>query len=136
MTPQELYVASVQSELVTGCDLENHQIAQICFTFEDIQIHDPLHGDNGMYSVDAEYYGLTESQRSDLIAVNEAIAKHIVNSIDEMAQSIHQPLHITQGDMAAQVYQGDALAQYILATSTLMCNHALEELTQKWDSAK
>lgn len=135
MTSREICVAPVQAELIAGCELENQEIAQICLIFDDIQIHDTSLSENGFGRVDSEYYGLTESQRSDIVAANEAIARYIEQSTDEMAQLVQKSLNITQGDLAAQFYQGDLLSQYILAASNLMANHALQEMTKKWEAS-
>lgn len=135
MTSREICVAPVQAELIAVCELENQEIAQICLIFDDIQIHDLSLSENGFGRVDPEYYGLTDSQRSDIVAANEAIARYIARSSDEMAGVIQNSLNITDGDVAAQVYQGETLTQYILAASTLMANHALQEMIKKWEAS-
>ena len=135
MTALALYVATVQAELVSGCEIEHDQIAQICLTSSSgTQIHDPLHGENGFGTVDSSYYGLTERQRADVVAVNEAIARFVSGASDQMAKIVQSVLNTTDGDIASQVYQGQANSEFLIAASTLMANHALAEIQHKWES--
>lgn len=127
-----LFIASIESSLMDNCDNEDQEIAQLCFEYHGMQIHDSLRSENGFESVDAAYYGLTETQRTDIVASNEAIARYVTQSTDEMAEVIQKALNITDGDVAGQTYQGELLAQHSLIASTLMANHALAEISLKW----